>query len=486
MKKIVLLLSTFLVVSGVVIAVPPPEVEWDKTFGGSEHDLAFSVQQTSDGGYIVVGYTAEYCEAPPCHCDVWLVKTDSNGTKEWDGMFGGGLCDTARSVRQTSDGGYIIAGTTQSFGAGSHDAWLIKTDSNGTKEWDKTFGSSGYEEGYSVQQTTDGGYILSGFAFSMASHGDGLLVKTDSDGNEEWYKMIGDDSGRQDARSVQQTNDGGYIVAGEASSLGALYYDLWLAKTDMNGTVEWSKQFAGLGDDHAYSVQQTSDGGYVIVGHTKPMPGSTEAWLIKTDSNGTEEWNKTFGGSRSDKAYSVQQTSDGGYIVAGATASFGDGGYDVWLIKTDSNGNQEWNKTFGGSSSYDHGRSVQQTSDGGYVVAGYTQSFSPSDVDILLIKLEKDIDNDGDGIRDYIDNCPYDFNPGQTDSDGDGIGNVCDEDCPNLDGLNPVSLIDFSILAYGWQKTGTNLPGDLNTNGIVDVNDLGIFATYWLSDCNQP
>jgi len=299
MKKIVLLLSTFLVVSGVVIAVHPPEVEWYKTFGGSDYEYARSVQQTFDGGYIVVGYIAEYCEGPPCHCDVYLLKTDPNGNEVWNKTFGGESCDTAYSVRQTSDGGYIIAGTTLSFGEGSHDAWLIKTDSNGTLEWDKTFGSSGYEEGYSVQQTTDGGYILAGFAFSMASHGDGLLVKTDSDGNEEWYKMIGDDSGRQDPRSVQQTNDGGYIVAGETSSLGVLYYDLWLAKTDINGTVEWSKQFAGLGDDHAYSVQQTSDGGYVIVGHTKPMPGCTEAWLIKTDSNGIEEWNKTFGGSRS-------------------------------------------------------------------------------------------------------------------------------------------------------------------------------------------
>ena len=201
--------------------------------------------------------------------------------------------------------------------------------------------------------------------------------------------------------------------------------------------------------------------------------GDQDVWLLKTDPNGNEEWNKVFGGPWDDYAYSVRQTSDGGYIVAGR-------GYTN-LIKTDSYGTEEWNKAFG-SSFY----SVQQTSDGGYIVAGDNSESPWLNYSIWLIKLEKDLDGDEDGIRDYIDNCPDIYNPDQIDSDGDGIGNVCDSDCPHLDGLNPVGFIDFSILASDWQLTEPNLHGDLNTDGIVDVNDLGILTIYWLSDCNQP
>jgi hypothetical protein len=252
----------------------------------------------------------------------------------WSTTFGSSRDERNGSVRQTSDGGYVIAGYTGSAGTGDYDVWLTKTDSLGNKIWNRTFGGSDNDRGYSVQQTSDGGYIVTG---STRPYG--------------------------------------------------VRHDVWLIKTGSSGDLSWNQTFGRSYNDYGHSVQQTSDGGYIIVGDTWSYGvGRREVWLIKTDSVGNEIWNKTFGGSNDDSAYSVQQTSDGGYIVTGSTESYGAGRDDVWLIKTDSSGNEEWNKTFGGSHS-DYGRSVQQTSDGGYIVAGSTSSYGAGKCDLWLIKV---------------------------------------------------------------------------------------------------
>jgi hypothetical protein len=363
-----------------------PAIQWEKTFGGSDKDYGGSVQQTSDGGYIIAG-TYNNWSGEMGTGDVYLVKTDSAGNLLWQKTFGGGSGDFGASVQQTSDGGYIIAGDTWSFGANWSDVYLIKTDSAGNSQWQKTFGGIRWDAGCSVQQTADGGYIIAGYTDSGTTYYV-YLIKTDSAGNSQWQKTFG--GIRWDAgSSVQQTSDGGYIIAGTTFSFGdPINGDVYLIKTDSAGNQIWQTTFGGSDWDEGTSVQQTADGGYIITGYTDSGT-SYDVYLVKTDSAGNLKWQKTFGGINDDYGYSVQQTTDGGYIIAGVTCSFGAGNFDVYLIKSDSAGNIQWQKTFGGSS-WDYGYSVQQTSDGGYVIAGCTNSFGAGDYDVYLIKVAPD------------------------------------------------------------------------------------------------
>ena len=200
-----------------------------------------------------------------------------------------------------------------------------------------------------------------------------------------WTKTFGG-SGNDHGHSVQQTSDGGYVIAGSTDSYGAGSADVWLIETDSSGSMAWNKTFGGSGNDYGHSVRETPDGGYIIAGYTGSYGSGGDVWLIKADSSGSLTWDKTFGGSGDDYGHSVQETSDGGYVTAGATGSYGAGNDDVWLIKTDSSGNAVWDKTIGGSNS-DYGWLVQQTSDGGYIIAGYTGSYGAGGYDIWLIKV---------------------------------------------------------------------------------------------------
>jgi hypothetical protein len=370
------------------------EKYWAKTYGGAGNDYGFSVVQTSDGGYVIAGDTSSFGLGGS---DIYLVKTDSSGNQLWQRTYGGAGDDVGYSVQQTSDGGYVIAGWTTSFGAGGYDIYLVKTDSSGNQLWQGTYGGTGNEEGCSVQQTSDGGYIIAGYVTPFGSGGsDVYLVKTDSLGNQLWDRTYGG-AGEYAGFSVKQTPDGGYVIAGYASKIVGYSslsnvgdYDVYLVKTDSLGNQLWQRTYGGKRNDASFSVQLTSDGGYVIAGYTGSFgAGGYDVYLVKTDSSGNQLWQGTYGGAGNDFGYSVQQTSDGGYVIAGYSTSFGAGGYDVYLVRTDASGNQLWQRTYGGAGD-DYGYTIQLTSDGGYAIAGWTTSFGAGGYDFYLIKPEGD------------------------------------------------------------------------------------------------
>lgn len=368
-------------------AQQPPDTLWSKTFGGTNIDIGHSVEQTADGGFIITGYTRSY--GTMSGRNVWLIKTDALGDMEWENTYGGNNDDEGHSVQQTSDGGYIIAGLTNSFGAGLKDVYLIKTDSLGILQWARTFGGTNDDEGYSVLQTNDGGFIVGGVTSSFSNGGrDVFLVKTDASGNFLWQKNLGGLSS-DGAWDIQHTSDGGFIIAGWTFSHGPGFLgNAWLVKTDSLGNEQWNKAFGGTNVDRAYSVQQTTDGGYVLTGYTDSFgAGLYDMLLIKTDNIGNQVWMKTFGGTGRDYGHSVQQTMDGGFIAAGYTLSFGAGGDDMYVVKTDANGNEQWSKKYGGSSS-DVAYGIRETSDGGYIITGHTLSFGAGVHDVWLIRVD--------------------------------------------------------------------------------------------------
>jgi hypothetical protein len=309
----------------------------------------------------------------------------------WTRTYGREDYDVGSSVRQTADGGYIVAGYTWLFGTGyEDDVYLIKTDASGDTLWTRTYGGAANDRGNSVQQTANGGYIVTGYTWSFgAGHSDVFLIKTNGYGGTLWTRTYGG-ADNDWGTSVQQTADGGYIVAGWTDSFSAGDRDVYLIKTNGSGISLWTRTYGGADDDGGNSVQQTADGGYIVTGYTWSFgTGHDYVYLIKTDASGNTLWTRTYGGGGYDFGFSVQQTADGGYIVAGKTGSFGDWNGDVYLIKTDASGNTLWTRTYGGAEP-DGGNSVQQTADGGYVVAGFTYSFGAGDDDVYLIRLDSE------------------------------------------------------------------------------------------------
>ncbi|MGL2966571.1 T9SS type A sorting domain-containing protein [Flavobacterium sp. XGLA_31] len=391
-----------------------PTIQWQKSFGGTMGDVPMNIKPTSEGGYIVSGFTYSNNDdviTMQGVCDFWLVKIDGNGNLLWQKTFGGTNYDFGAEAQQTTDGGYIIAGTTYSNDGdvtGSHgerDFWVVKTNLTGNLLWQKTFGGSNSDEAHSIKQTSDGGYIVVGSTYSndgdvTGFHGnaapDCWIVKLDENGELLWQKALGGSS-VDGARCVQQTTDGGYIVVGTSRSidgdlLGSVdhYMDDWVVKLDSMGNIIWQKKYGGLFTECANSVQQTIDGGYVIAGYSTSNNFSNgnnanDFWIIKIDADGMLLWQKNIGGTGEDVAYDIKQTADEGYVVSGSTYSFngdvtGNHGYtDCWIVKLGPNGNLLWQKAFG-SSSFDSANSIIQTTDEGIIFVG---SADTSDGDVI-------------------------------------------------------------------------------------------------------
>jgi len=442
---------------GEVSAQNPLVKQWDYRFGGTSGDLLWTFLQTSDGGYILGGQsfsdssgdkTQNSWDSLSSTGDYWIVKIDSAGNKQWDKDFGGTGDDRMYSLQQTADGGYILGGTTDSDSSGnksqdtwhyngssSFDYWIVKIDSLGNKQWDKDFGGINYDQLYAVQQTADGGYILGGNSSSGITGdktqpnwggADYWIVKIDSLGNKQWDKDFGG-TNTEELFSLKKTADGGYIfggfsysgISGDKTQPSWGSMDYWIIKIDSLGNKQWDKDFGGTGGDWLYSSDQTADGGYILGGHsvsnisgdktgnnwdTLCNPVCTpDYWVIKTDAQGNKQWDKDFGGTdyEHERGRSCFQTFDKGYLITGLSFSAisGDktennlGPKQMWIIKTDSLGNKQWDKTIF-TPGHDEGGFAVQIDESCYVFAnatdggmgGYKSQLSQGNYDYWIIK----------------------------------------------------------------------------------------------------
>jgi len=395
------------------------EVAWSKTLGGSKNELANSVVKTLDGGYAVLGYTqsndGDVIDKPNVDFDYWVMKFNANDELEWNKTYGGSLDDRGYNIVQTQDGGYAIIGNSQSSdmdatqNAGSYDFWMVKLTGQGVISWEKSFGYIGSDNGYSLLQTSDNGYLLTGVLDVTASGGAGnskaalhaggdyWAIKLDGSGNTQWAKYFGGNL-NDTLYDAIQTPDGGYVLVGSSDSIDVDItnnkgsYDFWIVKINSSGVLVWEKTFGGSEIDSARGIVLAEDGNYVIVGDTRSSnvdisqnSGSADLWLIKITPEGILMWEKTLGGSSFDVGRAITKTQDNGFLIAGSSRSQdGDlntnhGQNDAWVLKVTDIGNIVWQKTIGGSN-IDFAYDVAELNSKKVILVGESSS---SDFDIL-------------------------------------------------------------------------------------------------------
>jgi hypothetical protein len=352
-----------------------PEIEWERTYGGPEGDRAACVQQTTDGGFIIIGHTrsfSQWNEASGFDWNIWLVKLDQNGEEEWNKVFGSDDDDKGRYVEETSDGGYLIVGETYSSKLAHRDIWLIKTDRTGIEEWNRTLGGEKGDGATWAQKTSDGGYVLIGYTESYgAGQRDCWLIKINELGEKQWDRTFGS-AGYDEGIAVIQTSDRGYVLLGgtRVDEDSTQDEDFWITKTDTKGNAEWSRTFDNSGG--AVCVKETFDGGYLAVGAIGSYEEeSFDSYITKLDQHGEEEWSTTFGTGDNDMANFVQLASNGGYIIGGVTIKMSSvwGDASPWFVKIGEAGEEEWSTSFSLAEN-EYVNFMDQTRDGGYIMIG--------------------------------------------------------------------------------------------------------------------
>jgi len=413
------------------------EVEWVKTLGGSGEETGQAIIRTSDGGFAVLGFTnstdGDVQVKSSSVNDYWLLKLDANGNVEWNKTYGGSKDDRGQSLAQTGDGGYVLTGYSMSddgdgsVNKGFHDNWVLKVDALGTMVWEKSFGFSGHDHSYDIVAAKDGGYFFTGFLDITSARADGNTEKTssltrhgvgkfwgtkiDEQGTLQWRGYFGGTNNDR-AHAVVESDEGGFVMAGFSESndfdisdtQGS--YDFWMVNLDANGNMLWERSFGGSGIEIAHDIAKTSDGGYVIAGNTfstdgdiSQAKGESDFWLVKVTDAGSMVWERSYGGSGFDAAQAVIASKDGGYFVVGNSkstdtdASINYGENDLWMIKTDADGNLVWQKSFGGSG-LDFAFDIVENEDLSVLVVGETSSNDFKDLtskgksDIVLIKVK--------------------------------------------------------------------------------------------------
>jgi hypothetical protein len=317
---------------------------WSSTFKKGDVNRANALGQTAEGGYILAGTTW----SSGGRSDIYLLKTDNEGRRLWSAVYGGKGKEEGHGVRQTADGGFVVCGHTDSLGQGKDDVFLMKIDEHGKEIWQRTYGGRGKDQAFSVGLTLEGGYIICGLTDSFGQGSEDVyLIKTDNLGKRVWSKTFGG-RGRDWGKRVGQDPDGGYILAGTTWPAGQSHCDIYLIKTDAEGRKLWDKTLGTRYGDYAYALEESLDGGYVVAGNTWPAGslGESKVYLVKTDGRGEMAWARTLGGPGSQYGRAVAKTLNGGYIVAGKI-SRGGGDEEIYLVKTNPDGTKAWSTTLG-------------------------------------------------------------------------------------------------------------------------------------------
>jgi hypothetical protein len=381
-------LSAVFVLLLMLVSVNAQNIEWTRTYGGSGDDGGESMVLTSNSGIVIAGFKSAIAYG---YKDILLMKTDASGNEIWSRTYNLGLNDWGRSLRQTQDGGFIIAGMTE-VNPETFDPFLIKTDSEGIIQWQRQYdyGFGDDDRGHAVWQTSDGGYIIAGQTWLI--HGsfgnyDMYIIKTDMNGNVQWKKVFyWENEGADVALAVQQLTDGGYIIGGFTQSSNWASY---VIRTDASGNAIWSNIYPGVWQSECYDIQSASDGGFIYTGTESNFTTDGDVLLVKLDANGILQWKKIYGTVDADQGESISQLQDGGYVVAGMSAGTG-GSYDFYIVRTNSTGALLWSTTFGGSGD-DRAFSVATTQDGSHLVTGWAWSYGQGLGDVYLVKLQDSV-----------------------------------------------------------------------------------------------
>ncbi len=381
MKQVILLLLFLLPAANSI-----GQTQFQRTFGGTSVDYASYITRTIEGGYAVVGTTASF--GPGAGWAIYVVKLDASGSIIWNRTLGEtGIYNYGYSIVQANDSGFVISGIKQ-VPSGYNDIYIIKLSSTGAHQWSKFVGGSSNDMGNSIIKTMDGGYAVGGSTWSFGTGGyDMYMLKLDGSGTLQWNKTIGG-GGHDYGYSLIQTSDSGYAITGYTSSFGAGGEDMYITKLNSSGTLQWSRTMGGTNNEYGISIIQTTEGGYAITGYTNSSFGAGlyDMYTVKLNSSGVPQWTRTVGGSNNDYGNSIIQTTDGGYVIAGSTNSFGAGG-DAYIVKLNSSGTVQWSKTAGGTGAEGLG-CIISTSDGGYFAAGSTNTLGAGNYDMYFLKFD--------------------------------------------------------------------------------------------------
>jgi len=374
---------------------------FEKTLGGSRADYGHSLSSTADGGFILAGQTYSYGDTTS---DTWLIKTDAFGNQQWTRTMGSDTLDGANSVAQTQDGGYFVVNHTEGYGTGDCEAWMFRTDGEGNILWSQTYGCPGDDVGEDGIETSTGDFIATGVTRIADNQGDAFIAKYAPDGSTKWIKNYGGPEGQLGMRIVEAPG-GGYVVTGAIIVQAGLPEDIMVFKTNENGDLLWLKNYGGAGIEEAYGLIATSDGGYLISGFSTSFGnGDRDAYLLKIDENGTQQWSRNYGGLEDEGAYSIAATA-GGFVATGATNSFGDPTY-MLILKTDLLGNLLWMKTIGDQEYIKGGSWIVSCNDGGLAIVGTKQKTGTDNSDLYFVKTDSE-GNLSLNVDNLSDNSPH-------------------------------------------------------------------------------